>query len=620
MLDGSCNHKPFERRLTLEPPWTVEVAKDRAVPEAIAMLRSRQHRHSESRAHVPFSWVSLYQRTLDELDLLDVVRRWRAGPLLRSLIALLQFGETSEPSSPLEFPTLDRRLKEIFPNHAAIRVAAHLESADHLIFFSKWQLLFAIKLACAFGSRNADAQDIDLDHLLDLLLMVNDFYPGRASPQESREAGIKPVQEAILRQYALVQHETPHHLIGRYAEIFGTLAAPPNRSQFRDWVDIREIVESQIGVDLDTYKAILFALFSNAMTISESAGEEPKLGFRGLHPEDWFSQTLLSRDQWIPVLDSVATTPDEIREQHTDLYKEGIGNPIDLGLLLRKPVLRLDDNTVAVISGHLIIQRYTCGLYWDVNNALPDVRTAEPNRGTFQRFFGQLHENYCRGVLQRIADAQQMRDRKVHLFKEGDYGSGTGSNPDNLMVEFVDENDKRCLLFESKVGRPRYKDSIVEGDVEAFQRDLLSKIGDGLNQEIDLCRRFLAREREIYDLPIYDALRWFFVVVVTDPYPAMGILLEPLRERLAVFGETANVRLYGPFILSLSELEQLEMLPEARVSDLLMEWHWGQHKDWPFNTFFAYRTEGEPISNEYVAQIADDDLGRVPQILFGHTP
>ena len=402
--------------------------------------------------------------------------------------------------------------------------------------------------------------------------------------------------------------------------MFGTLAAPSNKNHFRDWVDIRDIVMRQFGVDLDTFKAILFALYSSAVAVPQSDGEEPELGLRTLNPEDWFSETLLSRDQWMPVLESVATTPDEIREQHTNIYKDGIGNRMDLGLLLRKPVLRLDDNTVAVISGHLIVQRYTCGLYWDINDSLPDVSTAQPNRGAFQRFFGQLHENYCRGVLQRIADAQQMRDRTIHLFKEGDYGPGTGSNPDNLMVEIVDENEKRCLLFESKVGRPRYKDSIVEGDVEEFQQDLLAKIGEGLDQEIDLCRRFLAREREIHDLPVYDAFRWFFVVVVTDPYPSMEILLEPLRERLDAFGETANVRLYGPFILSLSELEQLEMLPEARVSDLLMEWHWGQHKEWPFNTFFAYRTQGEPIGNEYVAQMADDDLGRVPQILFGHTP
>ena len=97
----------------------------------------------------------------------------------------------------------------------------------------------------------------------------------------------------------------------------------------------------------------------------------------------------------------------------------------------------------------------------------------------------------------------------------------------------------------------------------------------------------------------------------------MGILLEPLREKVSALTAGSNRKLYGPFILSLSELEQLEMLPKKRVSELLIEWGTGPDRDWPFNTFFAHRTNSAPIRNEYVAKLADDDLSKVPQILFG---
>ena len=37
-----------------------------------------------------------------------------------------------------------------------------------------------------------------------------------------------------------------------------------------------------------------------------------------------------------------------------------------------------------------------------------------------------------------------------------------GSNPDSLIVETIGSRNTRCTLFEFKVGRPRYKDSIVK--------------------------------------------------------------------------------------------------------------------------------------------------------------
>ena len=578
------------------------------------MSTTNRRQRRRSKVYVPFSWVSLNQKPLNEADFLAAVRQLPAEPFLHSVIALLQFAEASDPSSSVAFPELDRLLPELFPIQQARRVADRLKTADHWIFFSRWQLLLAVKLLCAFGSRETPTGNVSMGQLLDLLLMVNDFYPGSTNPGHSEEASVKAVQEAALRQYALVQHEHPHHLIGRYAEIFNTLTSL-NDAHVR--VDIGNVLKTEFGVDLNMFKAILFAFYTNAVPTPQSGDEKPKPTFRTLDLEDWFSQTLLSHDQWASVVKIVGTTPDAIRKQHISSYGEHVGNPIDLGLLLRKPVIQLADGRIAAVSGHLVIQRYTCGLYWDINDALPSDEAAQPNRQAFQDFFGNLHERYGQSVLRRIVDTQKSRKRKADLIGEQDYGPGPGSNPDNLVVEFVGDKNKRCLLFEFKVGRPRYKDTIVEGDVEAFQKDLLLKIGTGLNQEIDLYQRLVTCEREIASLPTHDASKWFFVIVVTDPYPSLGILLGPLRERIAALRETANALLYGPFILSLSELEQLEMLPQKRMSELLIEWESGPDKDWPFNTFFAHRTNGAPVSNEYVAKLADDALGEIPQILFG---
>ena len=43
----------------------------------------------------------------------------------------------------------------------------------------------------------------------------------------------------------------------------------------------------------------------------------------------------------------------------------------------------------------------------------------------------------------------------------------------------------------------------------------------------------------------------FFVIVVTDPFPAMDILLEPLRNKLAEAPGLGKSKRYGPLLLSL---------------------------------------------------------------------
>ena len=52
------------------------------------------------------------------------------------------------------FRILDQRVCDLFPTETARQIADELERRDHLMFFSKWQLLSAIKLTCVFASRD----------------------------------------------------------------------------------------------------------------------------------------------------------------------------------------------------------------------------------------------------------------------------------------------------------------------------------------------------------------------------------------------------------------------------------------------------------------------------------
>ena len=559
----------------------------------------------------------LHRQDVSESEFVRAISQLPVGQLLPGLIMLLQYGDASEPP---EYETLDRRICDLFPTRAARRIAERLSAESHWIFFSQWQLLLAIKLLCTFGSRDADDGQANNQKLIDFLLMTNSFY-SRGETDLSTEEGVeRAVQKLALLGYSLISHEHPRDLIGRYSELFGRLAAPTNQSEFNSWVDIQNVVRTKLCVQLETFKAVLFVLYGNSMEGSswpEDGQAGPRLG--RLNPECYFANTIVDQEELNRILELVSTSPDEIRKQHQSTYGDQIGNPMDMGIVLRRPAITLPDGGLAGISGQLLIQRYTCGLYWDIHDSLPDGGTTEPNRQSFQTFFGELHERYGRDVLDRIKAEQLRRRRKIRLLSENDYRSGSGANPDNLVIETIGSTNTRCTMFEFKVGRPRYKETLVEGDVRAFQDDLKLKIEHGLDQEIDFCRQVQAGQRDIPGLLTRDVTGWFFVIVVTDPFPSMDVLLKPLRKKLADSDGLGDSRRYGPFVLSLVELEQLETLPKRRVSELLIDWANGPHALWPFNTFYAYRTRRRPIGNSHVANLFEGAMPTVTNTLFGHS-
>ena len=577
----------------------------------------RRKQPRESLVRVPLPWTTLNGKPVSETDLLEMVGQLSVERTLPALISLLQYGDLTDPPA---YEVLDCRVRSLFPTETARRIADELACRSDWIFFSKWQLLLAIKLVCDFGSRDAGTAGTSDTQLLKLLLMINSFYPGGEDSPDTPEGDLEAVQETTLYGYALIQYERPYNLIGRYAELLDHLPAPGNQAGFNACVDIRSVLAEELGLPVDIFKAVLFALYARSGIGASWPGDGrpgPPLG--SLNPEIYFADTLVPKAELTRVLDLVTISPDEIRDQHLAEYGNSLGNPVDLRVLLRKPVIKLSDGSLAGVSGQLLVQRYTCGLYWDIHDALPDDTSITPNRRTFQTFFGELHERYGHDVLKRIADRQTKAKRKIRMMAERDYAVSAGSNPDGLLLETIGNRNTRATLLEFKVGRPRYMDSIVEGDVLEFRADLGRKIADGLDQEISFCRQLLSGQRTIPDLQVQDIRKWLFVIVVTDPFPSWEILLRPLRQHLADAADLEASRTIGPLVMSLSELEQLETLPQKRVSELLIDWANGPESGLPFHSFYAYRTRGEPISNEHVGQLAYDDLSNSQIALFGKT-
>ena len=578
------------------------------------MSMSQLEAFDKSRVRVLLTWGSLYGSTLSESEFVEAVGRLPLRQVLPGLVRLFQFADAKEPPA---YIALDGRVSELFPSKTGRWIADELSKKSHWTLFSRWQLLFAIKLVCTFGSRDECQMSISNDQFLELLLMTNEFYPKGESGPITIEGVKKDLKRTTLRGYSLIGGENPYYLIGRYSELFGQLAAPENRGEFNSWVDIRAVLSDKLGIQLDTFKAVLFGLFSSTISTSSTDDGKGTLELGCLDPKSFFADAEIPQEELNSTLELVSTSPDEIRDEHRSKYGNGIGNPVDHGILLRKPVIGLSHGRLAGISGQLLIQRYTCGLYWDINDALPNDKSIVPSRQMFQTFFGELHECYGMDTLLRMKDEQLKAKRQISLLLEQDYDTEDGPNPDSLVIERIGSSNTRCTLFEFKVGRPRYMDTIVQANVQAFEEDLSLKIEAGLDQEIGLCRQLLSGQRTVPGLSPPDVSAWIFVIVVTDPFPAMDILLERLKCKLAEARGLGKSKRYGPLILSLKELEQLERLPRRRVSQVLMDWAESTHRAWPFNTYFAKHTEGQAVAHSHVAVLAEEEFKAVTKLL-GH--
>ena len=148
--------------------WRVRTSQKR-----VNLLMNQLQSLDETRVSVLLSWRLLYGQAVSETEFLQEIKKLPLQPVLRELISVLQYGDANEPSA---YGALDGRITEFFGSETANSITGWLSKGKPWVFFSQWQLLFAIKLICIFGSRNVNNMVVTYDQFLKLLLMTNEFY------------------------------------------------------------------------------------------------------------------------------------------------------------------------------------------------------------------------------------------------------------------------------------------------------------------------------------------------------------------------------------------------------------------------------------------------------------
>jgi len=486
------------------------------------------------------------------------------------------------------------------------------------VFFSKWQLLFAVKMICVYGLDDLPKAEatVPADDIVRLLLIVNDFIHrdfGEADPLDSKSDQWASVKGQLISQTVLFSREQPRYLIGRYYDLFTVRGSKQNRSRYDNWVDIDDVMANNYGFSHREFQAVLLGLYASIPQDIENRRQiEGELDF-SIDPESWFEKTRIDDNSARRILEAISCTPDQVREDHGEKYGDGVGRVYDVVYLLRHPAILLSSTRLAPLSRQTIVQRYTAGLYWDVHDVLPN-RGAPPNKQQFQAFYGRVLEDYGRDLLERIASQDK---RRRSLIWETEYQSGSEKTTDGLLLESIGTR-YRCNLFEFTVGRPRLEDTVLSGNLDAFDEDLNRKIGSAVNQQIDVLRRVLQGEKTIDGLDPQKTSKWLICVVVSDPYPSYETLVSTLNKDLDELRDE-GVDVSGVYVLSLEELELIETLTKKNhVSQLLLDWKSSHDARMPFKNYFDTRirnTKGEQV-NEYVFGQMDAAMNDMKALLY----
>jgi hypothetical protein len=491
------------------------------------------------------------------------------------------------------------------------------QGSSHI--FTKWQLLFAIKLLCVFGERRTVEQGhaVSPDSILQLLLMVDDFVDRDSDDQpdySTEELQRAAVKSQVIRQMLLFDEQT-RYLVGLYEDLFFHRARETSPSRTDNWIDVERVFEDRYGLSMEEFQAVVAGTYFFAMT-EPVAGQSEFSVDTCFNPADWFRSTPFSEEAVRLALDQISVTPEQIRDDHVSKYGETVGQTSDILSLLSHAVLKLTETCYAPVSPRLVVKRFTNALYWDIHDWLPDE--GRPNqRRLFQSMFGILIEDFGRDLLTRIEATDPEAKR---LIWETDYQEPTEKTSDGLLIE-DDNGRKSCTLVEFTVGRPRVTATVLTGDLSEFERDVEVKLGSAIDQQIDLLRRLALGEKEIDGLNFEEVDDWNVLLVVSDPFPAFEVLIETISQRRDAL-RSLGIQVTGPMVISLEELIPMETICGERSSlaTVLSDWQSSPMRQQPFGNYFYTREvpNGEPFEtgNDFVLARLDDAFSRAQAILL----
>lgn len=528
---------------------------------------------------------------VSRMEIIERLGRFSLGYLLRALgklNVLLCAADSLEPKQQVGI------IARLWGERVADRLQAMLPAQyrDNAVFFSDRQTLYAARLGLAACPQTVEQEPDPVDLLVPLIAVnvhfERQFWAKMADAQDTQDQKTA-VTEEVIRNLSFDDIDNFGKVLARYRGIFRQ-GGPQLRNPL---VDVEaEFLKFNGGVSIDHYQAIGFSALSLSLNGAEGIGL------------DSYKQNRLEQSEVAKVLGAWAMSLEEAR---TECIPKIDSSPYDALLFYSKPLIEITPGKYVVVHPRLLLEKITRGLFWSVFDALPVDR-----RELFSNHFGQLLERYCQALTSSALPGPP-RSNGHRYYPEAPYGK------EKLSADFAVSVDRSLALFEVTSSRLRKKDTMITGDIDAFGKDVQTKMlkkAKQLNGQID----DIESGRLGYQgLDLQQLSEIFPVTVINDPFPLTSLTWEILNNALRSNHWLEQPRTKPLRIMDTSELETLMALLEEgkRLDDLLREWVDSPSCGELSLTSFLREKGLKPGYSRYVRGQLDDLKAEIGSTLFG---
>jgi hypothetical protein len=273
-------------------------------------------------------------------------------------------------------------------------------------------------------------------------------------------------------------------------------------------------------------------------------------------PDVWF-QNSRRKSELLRCVSTLAYT----RAEFMETFKKLPPKPQFAGATLLpfrdRPLFRLASGQVLVLSTDLLMEGLSTLAYWRVADHLK-ADHGEQERAKFTQFHALILERYVVNLLRSAHDGDKKR-----VFAEADANPAEGAADAAIFL------DDRVLFVEVTRTQLRYLDTVMTGDLRAFDADV-KRTAVKAKQVRNASAAF--REGRVryegHDTDPDRALPCEHLVVLAEPLPRFPILNDRVRKALTTAGCEPDA-----WIISIGELEQALTNNDPRhLSETLRAW------------------------------------------------
>lgn len=439
--------------------------------------------------------------------------------------------------------------QQIFKGNTRDRVIELLKSPHGAIkrsLFNSWQLLMFTKIALLFGSDDTKqnlGEKSRLEMLGDCFLVVNDLI-GLGVDRVFYDNDTH-LTEALIRNGAFFAREEAGNLLPRYYELFSVLPQKEDLKKSPHHTDIEAAFRKATGFDLDLFLALGFGIYSYYAPV-----EDLNLNKFVLNSSTFFSKTLVPDEIANKLLDHISISRDQFKEQYSAKYGESnLGNYFDFTLLRQRPLVRLDESIYVPVDICFLVERITSGIYWDICDSL-----CGQEKQRFMSFFGVILQKYLEELFRRVYPESRTTTNRV--FYDIPYD---GERAADVILFYGEE----AVFIEVVVGRLRMEETMITGDLDAFRKDISTKVVDAARQLDRVIRDFVSKKLTLPGWSPINIKRYYPVAVTVSPLPIFLKTYDEVRRMVADAGYLISPNLAELEIVNIGELEIIEPLLES---------------------------------------------------------